>query len=148
MPVAVSPQAMYATSVGLDAVALITISNDTGTSIMRVLDGATPVMGYIIEKGGQPTMVTKLDLYMDAPDLSIPLSSHDLHSKKLTVSLEGPVTFLPDGRITIALTNTAALPVTITIDAPIVGNGTVSMEVPAGEMKLQLISPALRGGAL
>jgi len=148
MPVAVSPQAMYATSVGLDAVALITISNDTGTSIMRVLDGAAPVMGYIIEKGGQPTMVTKLDLYMDAPDLSIPLSSHDLHSKKLTVSLEGPVTFLPDGRITIALTNTAALPVTITIDAPIVGNGTVSMEVPAGEMKLQLISPALRGGAL
>ena len=46
------------------------------------------------------------------------------------------------------LTNTAPMPVTITIDAPIVGNGTVSMEVPTGEMKLQLISPALRGGSL
>jgi hypothetical protein len=148
IPVVLSPQAMYATSVGLDATALITISNDTGTSIMRVRDGAEPVTGYIIYKDGTPTMVAKLDLYMDAPDLSITLSSHDLHSKKLTVSLEGPVTFLPDGRISIALRNTAPLPVTITIDAPIVGNGTVSMEVPTGEMKLQLISPALRGGAL
>ncbi len=148
MPVALSPQAMYATSVGLDATALITISNDTGTSIMRVRDGAEPVMGYIIERDGQPTMVAKLDLYMDAPDLSIPLCSHDLHSKKLTVSLSGPVTFLPDGRIAIALTNTAPLPVQITIDAPIVGTGTVSLEVPTGEMKLQLVSPALRGGPL
>lgn len=148
MPVALSPQAMYATSVGLDAQALITISNDTGTSVMRVRDGTAPVMGYIIEKNGKPTMLAKLELYMDAPDLSIPLSSHDLHSKKLTVSLEGPVTFLADGRISIALTNTAPMPVTITIDAPIVGNGTVSMEVPTGEMKLQLISPALRGGSL
>jgi hypothetical protein len=148
IPVALSPQAMYATSVGLEATALITISNDTGTSIMRVRDAAEPVTGYIIDKGGTPTMVAKLDLYMDAPDLSITLSSHDLHSKKLTVSLEGPVTFLPDGRISIALRNVAPLPVTITIDAPIVGNGTVSMEVPTGEMKLQLISPALRGGAL
>jgi hypothetical protein len=148
MPVALSPQTMYATSVGLDATALITISNDTGTSVMRIRDGAEPVMGYIIERNGEPTMLAKLDLYMDAPDLSIPLSDHDLHSKPLAVSLSGPVTFLPDGRISIALTNTAALPVKITIDAPVVGDGTVSMEVPAGEMKLQLISPALRGGPL
>ena len=148
MPVALSPQAMYATSVGLDATALITISNDTGTSVMRVRDGTAPVMGYIIDRNGTPTMLAKLDLYMDAPDLSIPLSSHDLHSKKLSVSLSGPVTFLPDGRISIALTNTAPMPVTITIDAPIVGSGTVTMEVPTGEMKLQLLSPALRGGAL
>jgi Bacterial Ig-like domain len=148
IPVALSPQAMYATSVGLDAVALITISNDTGTSVMRVRDGATPVMGYIIERNGEPTLVAKLDLYMDAPDLSIPLSSHDLHSKPLSVSLTGPVKFLPDGRISMALTNTAAMPVKITISAPIVGDGTVNLEVPAGEMKLQLISPALRGGPL
>ena len=148
MPVALSPQAMYATSVGLDATALITISNDTGTSIMRVRDGSAPVTGYIIERAGKPTMVAQLDLYMDAPDLSIPLSSHDLHSKPLSVSLEGPVTFLPDGRISIALTNVAALPVSIKIDAPIVGDGLVNLEVPAREMKLQLISPALRGGAL
>jgi Bacterial Ig-like domain len=148
LPVVLSPQAMYATSVGLDAVALITISNDTGTSVMRVRDGATPVMGYIIERNGEPTLVAKLDLYMDAPDLSIPLSDHDLHSKPLSVSLTGPVKFLPDGRISMSLTNTAAMPVKITISAPIVGDGTVNLEVPAGEMKLQLISPALRGGPL
>lgn len=148
MPVALSPQAMYATSVGLDATALITISNDTGTSVMRVRDGTAPVTGYIVDKGGTPMMVAKLELYMDAPDLSIPLSSHDLRSKKLSVSLEGPVTFRADGRISIALTNTTPLPVTILIDAPIVGDGIVNMEVPVREMKLQLVSPALRGGAL
>jgi hypothetical protein len=149
VPVVLSPQAMYATSVGLDADALITISSDTGTTVMRVRDGTTPVTGYIIERDGKPVMVTKLELYMDAPDLSIIATSHDLHSKPLTVVLEGPVTFLADGRISIALTNTAALPVAITITPNLIfGPGTVRMEVPAREMKLQLISPALRGGSM
>jgi Bacterial Ig-like domain len=147
MPVTLSPQAIYATSIGLDATALITINNDTGTSVMRVRDAAAgPVTGYIIDRDGSPVLVAALDLYMDAPDLSIPLSSHDLHSKRLAVTLDGPVTFFADGRIAITLSNTAALPVTVTVDAPIVGQGTIGMEVPAREMKLQLVSPALRGG--
>ena len=47
-----------------------------------------PVTGYIIDDGGEPTMVVALDLYMDAPDLSLPLvDGHDLHSKPLSISL-------------------------------------------------------------
>ena len=32
-------------------------------------------------------MVVALDLYMDAPEMSLPLSQHDLHSKPLAVAL-------------------------------------------------------------
>ena len=80
--------------------------------------------------------------------MSIPLSSHDLHSKPLSVALEGPVTFLPDGRIAIAVVEHRRRPASAsTIDAPLGISGTVKMIVPAGEMKLQLVSPPLAGGA-
>jgi hypothetical protein len=149
MPVTIDAEAMYATSVSMDATAGISISTDTGTAVMRIREPASgPVTGYIIDKAGTPTMVVSLDLYMDAPDMSIPLSSHDLHSKPLSVSLEGPVTFLPDGRIEISVASTADVPVSVAIHAPLGISGSVEMIVPKGEMKLQLLSPALRGGAL
>jgi len=149
VPVLVSPQAMYATSVTMDATAIIGITTDTGTSVMRVREPpGKPVTGYIIDKGGRATLVTKLDLYMDAPDMSIPLSSHDLHSKPLSLVLEGPVTFLPDGRIAIAVANTEDVPVTVSINAPLGVSGSVQMLVPKNEMKLQLVSRPLRGAPL
>jgi hypothetical protein len=89
--------------------------------------------------------VLGLELYMDAPDMSITLSSHDLHSKPLSVTLEGPLQFLPDGRIAITLSNTADLAVEIHIDAPLGIAGSVKLIVPKGEMRLQLLSPAQRG---
>ena len=146
LPVTMSAEAIYATSVSMNATAVIGINTDTGTSVMRVREPATgPVTGYIIDRGGMPTLLVQLDLYMDAPDMSIPLSSHDLHSKPLSVMLQGPVTFLPDGRISIAVANTADLPVTVNINAPLGVSGSVKMVVPAHEMKLQLVSPPLRG---
>jgi hypothetical protein len=115
---------------------------------MRVREpGGGDVKGYIVDRCGMPTFVTTLELYMDAPDMSIPLSSHDLHSKPLSVALEGPVAFLADGRIAIQLANTADLPVAVGIDAPLGIAGSVKMIVPKGEMKLQLMSPAPRGRA-
>ena len=149
MPVTIDAEAMYATSVAMLATAVVSISTETGTSVMRVRRPATgPVTGYIIDDGGTPTMVVALDLYMDAPDMSILLSTHDLHSKLLSVSLRGPVTFLPDGRISISVSNTADMPISVAINAPLGITGSVDMIVPKGEMKLQLLSPALRGGAL
>ncbi len=146
VPVALSPQAMYATSLTMDATAVITISTATGTSVMRIREPANgPVTGYIIDDGGTPTLVVELDLYMDAPDMSITLSDHDLHSKPISISLRGPVRFLPDGRIAIAVTNVADVPVAVTIDAPLGVTGSVEMILPAGEMKLQLVSRPLRG---
>jgi len=147
IPLTLSPQAMYATSLAMTAQILVGIGTKTGTNVMRIREPASgPVKGYIVENGAQPKMVTSLELYMDAPDMSVPLSSHDLHSKKLTLNLEGPVTFLPDGRIAISLANTADVPVTVNISG--VASGSVKMVLPKGAMHLQLASPALRGVSL
>jgi hypothetical protein len=151
VPVTISPQAMYATSISLHATVAapgvsITIDSNTGTSVMRIREPASgPVTGYIIDGGGAPKMVVALDLYMDAPDLTLPLSTHDLHSKPLSVTLDGPVSFLPDGRIAIEVSNTADLPVEVAIHAPLGIAGTVRMIAPQREMKLRLVSRPLRG---
>jgi hypothetical protein len=144
-----TPQAMYGTSVSMNAtLAGIPNNTDTGTQVMRVLEDATGnVPGYIVDKGGTPHMVMTLPLYMDAPDMSVPLSSHDLHSKALSVDLDGPMTVLPDGRMAIALSNTSDLSIKVTVDAPFSITGTIDMVVPAGQMHLQLLSAALRGKA-
>ena len=146
LPVTLSAQPMFGTSVSMSASIGFSIDTDTGTSIMRVREPAGgPVTGFIIDEGGTPTLIVELGLYMDAPDMSVPLSDHDLHSKPLNAILRGPMTFLPDGRISIALANTADLPVTVNIDAPLGVNGRVNMVVPANEMKLSLVSPSARG---
>jgi hypothetical protein len=149
LPVTISAQAMYATSLSLDAeiINVATITSDTGTAIMRVREPSSgPVKAYLIDKGGVPTLVGSLELYMDAPDMSLPLSDHDLHSKPLSIGLEGPLSFLPDGRIALSLSNTADVAVTVNIDAPLGIEGSVHMMLPRGEMKIQLVSPLLRGG--
>lgn len=148
IPVTMSPQPMYGTSVSMRAnvVGVFNLDSDTGTSVMRPREPAGgPLVGYVIDDGGTPTLVVALELYMDAPDMSLPLSSHDLHSKPVSAILRGPMSFLSDGRIVIAASNTADLPLTVRIDAPLGINGTVRMLVPAGEMKLQLVSPSSRG---
>jgi hypothetical protein len=149
LPVEISPQAMFATSVAMEAnIGLpLPLTANTETTVMRIREPASgPVMGYIIDGGDGPKMITALDLYMDAPDMNVPLSTHDLHSKPLTATLEGPVKFLPDGRIAIQVANTADVPMEIAIDSSVGVNGTIKLVVPKGEMKLQLVSPALRGG--
>ena len=149
IPAMLTPQAMYATSVSMSATVGISISTDTGTAVMRVREPAAgPVIGHVIDRGGVPTLIAQLELYMDAPDMSVTLSDHDLHSKPLAVTLEGPLTFLPDGRIAITVSNVADVPVEVTIDAPLGIGGTVQIILPAGEMHLQLLSPLVRGGAL
>ncbi|MGE5187024.1 MAG: Ig-like domain-containing protein [Acidobacteriota bacterium] len=150
MPVAMSAQAMYGTSVNMTASVVVSITSDTGTSVMRVREPKSggPPMGYIVDMGGTPTLVAQLDLYMDAPDLSLPLgATHDLHSKPLSVALQGPMKVQPDGRIAISASNTADVKFAVNINAPIVGAGAIDMVIPKGQMHLQLLSPALRGAA-
>jgi hypothetical protein len=150
VPVTLSPQGMYGTTVTLSAKVVININSATGTSVMRIREpsGGGPIMGYIVAgSGGTPQMQVALDLYLDAPDLSLPASSHDLHSKPLSVVLAGPVTVQSDGRMAIAASNIADVPLTVNITAIGVASGSVKMTLPAGEMKLQLVSPLLRGAA-
>ncbi|HWU87893.1 MAG TPA: Ig-like domain-containing protein, partial [Kofleriaceae bacterium] len=148
MPVTISPIAMYATSVSMEATILLTIPSSTNMTVMRLREPASgPITGYIIDGGGASKMVAALELYMDAPDLSLPLGTHNLHSKPLSVTLEGPVAFLPDGQIAITLSNTTDLPVEVmvTVPPPTSVSGKIQMIVPKNEMKLQLVSPAIRG---
>ena len=154
LPAFLTPQAMFATSLSMQTtidapiIGNTDIDADTGITVMRIREpaGGGPVMGYITDGGGTPKMSVTLELYMDAPDMSLPLSAdHDLISKPLSIQLEGPVTFLADGRIVIGLANIADVPVTVNIDAPLGLGGAVNMILPAGEMKLQLVSRPLRG---
>jgi len=149
VPVSMSPQAMFATSVPMHVVVsgVFAIDQDTKTADMRIREPASgPLVGYIIDGGGGPKLVAALELYMDAPDMVLPLGTkHDLHSKKLTVGLEGPVSFLPDGRIAIAASNTADLPVEVVLSTDLGTAGSIKMIVPQHEMKLRLLSPPLRG---
>jgi hypothetical protein len=144
VPVAMTPQTMYSTSIAMTATALgIGIAADTGMSVMRMRD-RDPLEGYIVERDGKPTMIAALALYMDAPDMSLPLSQHDLHSKPLAVLLEGPVTFRADGRLALALSNVADVPISVGINAPLGISGAVNLVVPAGDMSLQLVTPPQR----
>jgi hypothetical protein len=151
VPVVLSPQMMYATSVTMTATAVvglstITLTTATAMSVMRIRQPASgPITGYLIDDNGTLTLVASLEVYLDAPDMSIPLVSHDLHSKPLAVTLRGPARFLPDGRIAIAVANIADLPLSVAISGPGL-SGAVDMVIPRGEMKLQLVSPPLRGG--
>ncbi|KAB2961312.1 MAG: hypothetical protein F9K18_10860, partial [Thermoanaerobaculia bacterium] len=63
--------------------------------------------------------------------MSLPIAQHDMRSKPLSVSLEGPLTFGRDGRIAIALANVAEVPIAVGIDAPFGLTGTVRLVVPA-----------------
>jgi Bacterial Ig-like domain len=147
VPVAMSAQTMYSTSMAMTAGALgIGIPTETGMTVMRVRENRErPLEGFIIEREGKPVMVVALDLYMDAPDMSLPSAQHDMHSKSLSVALEGPVTFRTDGRIALSLQNLADVPIVININAPLGIQGTVQLVVPKGGMQLQLLSAPQRG---
>ena len=144
IPVTLAPESMYATSVALKATAFvdpttIDISTVTGMVVLRLRQPSSgPATGYIVDDHGTPTLVVALELYLDAPDMTIPLMQHDLHSRPLAVTLRGPLRFTADGRIAIAVTNTADVPVTVNISATGLA-GSVGMTIPAGEMKLQLV---------
>jgi hypothetical protein len=149
MPVVLSPQVMYATAIVLDATAVvgsstIQINTSTGMLVLRIREPATgPVTGYLI-RGDTPTLVLSLAVYLDAPDMDI-LLNHDLHSKPLAITFRGPLRFLPDGRIAIAVANVEDVPISVNVSG-LGAMGSVDLVVPTGAMSLQLVSPALRGG--
>ncbi len=144
-----TPQIMYSTSIAMTASVLgIGIPTNTGMTVMRMREPSDgPLEGYIVARDGVPTMIAALSLYMDAPDLAVPLATHDMHSKQLAIVLQGPVAFRADGRLSIALANVADVPISVGITGPLGIGGAVNLVVPAGEMKLQLLTPPQRGGA-
>ncbi|MEZ4365426.1 MAG: Ig-like domain-containing protein [Kofleriaceae bacterium] len=147
VPALLGPQTMLGTSMRLRASLGISVTTDTETLVMRVREPeAGPPTGYIVDDGGQPRMVVALDVYMDAPDMEVTLSDHDLYSKPMALLLSGPVRFLADGRFEIALTNLEAATLAVDIDAPLGFGGKIILELPAEQMHLTLRSAPLRGG--
>lgn len=139
------------------ALGLLTQLTPTGTQVMRIrytcdanLAASDPdscssaahgrVPGWIIESsiaGAPPQFVITLNVYMDAPNLekAVGLFANSLHNYPLTLNLQGPLTFLPDGRLQIRQVNTN--PVGITIDLG--GVGKVNLQIPVGGTKLNYV---------
>jgi hypothetical protein len=154
VPVALSPQLVIAASVRLNATLVVnsqttTIDTEIGALVMRFREaGDGPAMGYIIDDRGTPTFVATLQLYLDAPNTATAVFgiAQNLHALPLSLAVRGPLRFLPDGRIAIAATNVAGIQIDVDFQAG-AAFGVVHMLLPSGELKLQLVSPPLRGGA-
>jgi hypothetical protein len=145
--VQVFPSAILGTSITMDTTALAIIRFDnvpTGMQIMRLSEMDGPIYGYIMREAGidSPQFVIRQNIYFDAPNLSIPVASHDLKSKPLSMTLKGPVGFRPDGRMEVALRNVADVQLSVNISS--LGTGAVNLRIPAGEMRITLAGPLLR----
>ena len=172
IPVRVHPGVLYGTSITMASTARVTAliipinvpieDTNTGINILRLREtGGNPITGYIVEEEGQdqPQFIAQLDLYMDAPDMTIrpdsafldSLSSVDHHlvSKPLTAIVKGPITFMDDGRIVIEQANVDNINLTINVEATVplspLQFGTINLQIPANAMQLRLIGNPLKG---
>ncbi|MCG8312074.1 MAG: Ig-like domain-containing protein [Pseudomonadales bacterium] len=162
IPVEVHPGVLYGTSITMDSTATVLFIDipiadvSTGMSVMRLRQSDGPISGYIVQEEGvdQPQFIAQLDLYMDAPDMAIEVDipllggliavNHSLHSLPLTAVVKGPVTFLNDGRVRIEQSNVDAINLDIDLTS-IAGNGSVSLQIGAGGMQLNVIGNPLKG---
>ncbi|MCG8419671.1 MAG: Ig-like domain-containing protein [Proteobacteria bacterium] len=163
VPAEIFPQLIFGTNLGICAQVFIngtrgTIDTPTQQLLLRLrqplvdpLAGNGPIKGYIIQESGsdKAQFVSDLSLYIDAPDMSPPGGLEaDLHSKEVAVTVKGPVSFTSDGRIQINAANTTDTIFAVTLSDPSIpdpqgpgdplNKGSISLTIPAGEMKLQL----------
>jgi hypothetical protein len=146
IPIDMSPQILYGTSLSMNAeVAVVGSLSDQRTEqlVLRMrAPGGQPVTGYIVTgTDGKAELRVRLPMYLDAPSMRLlaGLAGHDLHSKPMTVDLAGPVSFTPDGRIQITVSNVAAVPLAVKLSAIGIGIGTITMEIPARQLVMQLV---------
>ncbi|MGM0767777.1 MAG: Ig-like domain-containing protein [Pseudomonadota bacterium] len=108
----------------------------TGPMVMRMRyqgsdERTEKIDGFILIKNGELTFQTELDVYLDAPYLNARLSGlantrleDNMRSYPINnLKLEGPVTFLEDGRMQIEQTNASD---SIELDVTLLGEATVS----------------------
>lgn len=152
IPIELPPQILYGTTLSMDAeVAVVGSLSDQRTEqlVLRMRGpGGGPVTSHIVVGAdGLAELRARLELYLDAPSMRLlaGLAGHDLESKPLAVDVAGPVTFTDDGKIQLQLANVAAVPMSVRLDAIGIGIGTIAMEIPAGEMKLQLVGDVPAG---
>jgi len=148
----VNPGILYGTSITIHTVAagILPIDTPTNLNMLRLRESnGQPIVGYIVQEDGvaEPQFIAKMDLYMDAPDMTIlsGVGTHDVHSKEVAgVLVKGPITFQPDGRIVIQPVNVNDINLTVNISA--LGlPGSISLQIPAGQMQLTLSGNPLKG---
>ncbi len=152
VPVRISAQTVRVTSLTINATATIAgqdvdIRNvPTGLMHLRLLEPtAAGAVGYILDDGtGTPVFVIKVDTLMDAPDLSIlaGVVSHDVASKRVSLTLAGPVTFTADGRMRVTLRNLGDVLIPVNLSA--VFDGRINLRVPSAALTLTLVTPPSR----
>lgn len=129
----------------------------TGVQVMRLrydFNAVTgkrdlPIVALLRNVGGKLQLSGTLDLYLDEPTLEpkligLPIG-HNLYSYPLTISVAGPVEFLPDGRMLASLNNVGNVDFTVSLTAlQIIPGGTINMRIPVGTMQLQGLSGAIK----
>jgi hypothetical protein len=153
--VTLRPQMLFGTEKKLNAVITeqlrLKMAVRSGPLIMRMrygVDGALPQAlitdGGIDENGAPlpPIMSASLALYMDAPRLRLlgGLANSNLRSRQITLDVSGPLTFLPDGRMTVALSNQTQASIDVLIEgalgsAPFYGE--VPIVLPPGSVQMR-----------
>ena len=144
-------------AVGLDNIGLAPIPTSTGPNIMRVRyepedpndpnsPRTVPPVGFIVDTPDGPVFRIPFDLLFDAPALSLPLGlEHNVKSLPIdNVQLEGPLDFLPDGRLFIALQNQEPLDVDLEITLAGFDGGKVLLQIPPGGINLSYQSASIQ----
>ena len=156
IPVTIYPQALMTTSITMFAKAIgIWLENPTGPQVMRVRhdtdeDGnSIPNTGYIVwdEEYQQAYFQSTMNVYLDAPGLAPKVigieMGTNMHSLPLTLNLYGPVSFLPDGRMEITLTNTQMVDIDVAIDTPF-SPSKVYLKIPKESLVINLVSDPVK----
>lgn len=157
--VLIQPTRIVASSV--DVYATTTLGSTvaaTGPQVFRLrhaYDAGTgrrdlPITGILRAQGGGLVLAATLDLYLDEPALApsvmgVPIA-HNLYSYPLTLSVSGPVHFLPDGRMLVTLANDSNVDFTVALTAlsGLPSSGTISLRIPQGTMKLEGVSAPIK----
>lgn len=109
-----------------------------------------PITGIIRFQDGGLRLSGTLDLYLDEPALApsvalVPIA-HNLYSYPLTLSVSGPVHFLPDGRMLVTLANDSDVDFTVALTAlsGLPSAGTITLRIPQGTMRLEGVSAPIK----
>lgn len=137
-----------------ESISLLPVESSTGPNIMRVrynqdADGlrTVPPIGYIFETEDGPMFRITFDLLFDAPGLVVlnGAGGHDVKSKPIdAVTLEGPLDFLPDGRLFLKMKNKEEKYISLNISLAGLEGGKIKLKIPPGGISLSYQSSSIK----
>ncbi len=127
----------------------------TGKQILRMRYGGLQRDGAIIarikEKNGSPILTASLDLYVEAPysaELGITSlrNSIRLRSYKISLHMEGPISFMDDGRMYVEQFNTNPVDILMVIHSDVDGAwmGYADLFIPEQGSRLNFMSKSIK----